>query len=389
MKQFSRIIGIYALMLLLNNCTQSNAKVDIQTLDYDRIINSANKYLNEDPVTVTSFICERSMGGKNDFYSEGDYWWPNPDDPEGPYIRRDGNTNPDNFIAHRKAMRNLSVWVPSLVAAYKLTGNEKYADRALVHLVAWFINKETMMNPNLLFAQAIKGRVSGRGIGIIDTIHLIEVAKAIQTLKESGYLNDYNFNNLVAWFNEYTNWLTTSSYGIDERDHGNNHSAWWVAQVAAFSQLTGNKENLAFCRKFYKEVILSSQMDTLGRFTDELTRTKPYSYSLFNLEAFSLICELLSNKEDNLWNYSTSDGKSVKLALEFMYPFVKDKTKWPYPPDIAHFDELPVRGSALLFGGLAYKIKQYIELWKTLEPDPTDEELIRTFVIRQPLLWVN
>ena len=97
------------------------------------------------PVPITNSICERSAGGIHDFYSEGDYWWPNPDDPDGPYIRRDGKTNPENFTAHRKAMRNLNQWVSALVAAYKVSGEEKYAAHALKHLNAFFLDPETLM----------------------------------------------------------------------------------------------------------------------------------------------------------------------------------------------------------------------------------------------------
>lgn len=381
-------ILIFVFFMSLGSC-KSDVSIDIKKIDSERIIAAANEYLKMKPVTVTAYFCERSEGGLHDFYSEGDYWWPNPENPDGPYIRKDGITNPNNFVAHRVAMRNMSVWVPALVAAYELTGELKYADWALKHLKAWFVDERTMMNPSLLYAQAIKGRVSGRGIGIIDTIHLIEVTKSIQRLLTSGYLSSSDFHALTHWFDAYSIWLTMHPYGIAERDHGNNHSAWWVAQVAAFSDLTGNLKNLDFCRSFFKETILPEQMDKDGRFEDELTRTKPYSYSLFNLEAFALIAELLSTEDDDLWNFETPDGKCVRKGLEFMYPFIKDKSKWTYPPDIAYFDELPVRGSALLFGGLAYEQQEYLDLWASLEADSDKQEIIRTFVIRQPLLWVD
>jgi len=42
----------------------------------------------------------------------------------------------------------------------------------------------------------------------------------------------------------------------------------------------------------------------------------------------------------------------------------------------------------LLFSGIACHERKYIDLWKTLDPDPTDKEIIRNYPIRQPLLWV-
>jgi len=41
------------------------------------------------------------------------------------------------------------------------------------------------MNPTLEFAQAIDGRTTGQGTGIIDTVHLFEVARASATLEKS------------------------------------------------------------------------------------------------------------------------------------------------------------------------------------------------------------
>ena len=54
-----------------------------------------------------------------------------------------------------------------------------------------------------------------------------------------------------------------------------------------------------------------------------------------------------------------------------------------------YFDDLPVRQPSLLFGGLAYNNNAWIDLWKTLNPDPTVPEIIRNFPIRQPVLWVS
>jgi hypothetical protein len=54
-----------------------------------------------------------------------------------------------------------------------------------------------------------------------------------------------------------------------------------------------------------------------------------------------------------------------------------------------YFDEWPVRHPARLFAGRALNEPSYIALWKTLNPDPSVEEVIRNFFIRQPVLWVS
>ncbi|MEO0734725.1 MAG: alginate lyase family protein, partial [Bacteroidota bacterium] len=144
----------------------------------------ADAFLDRSPTPITANVSNRSAGGPRDFYSEGDYWWPDPGHPDSPYVRRDGETNPDNFVAHRRAMIDLAKAVTALVAAYAETDDDRYAAKALEYLNVWFVDPATSMTPHLLYAQAIKGRVTGRGIGIIDTIHLIEITKAIQVLRD-------------------------------------------------------------------------------------------------------------------------------------------------------------------------------------------------------------
>ena len=399
MKDFKRLFkirinsGVIFLFIVslavFTSCAEKALSINVAKFDRERIIEAAERYLNEEPVTVTAAQCERSMGGLHDFYSEGDYWWPDPENPGGPYIRRDGQTNPENFVAHRKAMRNMSIWVPTLVAAYKITGDEKYAEQAIKHLKAWFSNEETMMNPSLLYSQAIMGRVTGRGIGIIDTLHLTEVAKAIQVLSELGYLSGDDLTGIKNWFVAYLDWMTTHDFGIAERDNGNNHSTCWTVQVGAFANLVGDDAQLAFCRDFYKNTLLPGQMAKDGSFPRELGRTKPYGYSLFNLEAMAMVCEILSVPEDNLWTYETDDSLSIGLGLAYMYPYMVDKSIWPLEPDVMYYDAWPLRHPFLLFGGLELDEPAYIELWKTLDPDPKVEEVIRNFWIRQPVLWVD
>jgi hypothetical protein len=281
----------------------------------------------------------------------------------------------------------LSVQVPALVAAWKLTKDERYAKHAVKHLRAWFIDDATRMNPNLQFGQAIHGRVTGRGIGIIDTIHLVEVAQSINVLKDSRSLNTTDLGGVINWFTEYLTWLTTSKNGIEEREAKNNHGTCWVMQVAAFAQLVGNQELIDYCRNRFKTVLVPNQIAVNGSFPEELRRTKPYGYSLFNLDAMATICELLSSEADDLWRFSTIDGRGMAVALTYMYPYIRDKSRWPLKPDVMYFSDWPMRHAALLFGGRALKRTEYLELWKGLPADSRVDEVIRNFFIRQPALW--
>lgn len=380
------ILSLIALLLAFNNLP---AQINVNDIDREWVIPAADKFLNEKPSTITDYSSPRSAGGKHDFFSEGDYWWPDSTNPSGPYIQKDGMTNPENFVMHRKVLMRLSIQVADLIAAYKITGDKKYALKAIEHLRAWFVNEETKMNPSLLYAQAIKGKFTGRGTGLIDTIHLIEVAQSIMILERSGVISASDLTAIKKWFADYLEWLTTHKYGLDEMSAKNNHGTCWVMQVAAFARLTENEDKMEFCRKRFKEVLLPVQMANDGSFPLEIKRTKPYNYSIFNLDAMSTICEILSTEKDNLWNFTLPDGRNMKKGMEFMYPFLIDKSKWPFAKDVMHFDDFPVRQPSLLFCGIAYNEPKFIELWKKLNGHPDNEEVIRNYPVRQPILWIN
>jgi hypothetical protein len=354
-----------------------------------RVLRLAEVYKNLDPITVSASFSPRSAGGKNDFYSEGDYWWPNPDDPDGPYIRRDGLTNPDNFTAHREAMIRFSQISGALGSAYLVSGKEEYGNALIPHLRAWFIEPDTRMNPNLLYGQAIKGVLTGRGIGIIDTIHLMEVAKAVQAIASAESLNSGDLIQIKAWFSDYLNWIFTHPYGIAERDNGNNHSVSWAMQAAVFAELVGNDEVLTYCREMYKTQLLPDQMAADGSFPLELARTKPYGYSLFTLDAMTTICQVLSTPEENLFEFKSANGRSIGLGISFLSSYVKDKSTWSFPKDVMYWEEWPVRHPFLLFGGMALDEKEYLNLWASLDGDFDNPEVVRNMPVRFPLLWVE
>ncbi|HZS52938.1 MAG TPA: alginate lyase family protein [Bryobacteraceae bacterium] len=362
---------------------------DLASIERPRVLKLANKFLYEPPITITASHSPRSAGGIHDYFSEGDYWWPDPKNPSGPYIQRDGETNPDNFVAHRQALMRLSVQCPALCAAWVLSKERKYADHAVDHLRAWFIDPATVMNPNLQFAQAIHGRTTGRGTGIIDTLQLIDVVRGAAAIEFSGALSNTEQRALRKWFADYLLWMTTSKNGIEERDAKNNHGTCWCVQAAVFAGYTRNPEIENYCRNRFKTVLIPNQMASDGSFPQELRRTKPYSYSLFNLEAMAGICQTLSTSNDNLWTFTLPDGRCMAKAEAFMFPYIADKTKWPYPPDVMYFDQWPLREQSLLFAGLALNKPEYLDLWRTLNEDPTVEEAIRNYPIRQPVLWMN
>ena len=353
------------------------------------ILIKANEDLKSKPITVTSYQSERSAGGVHDFFSEADYWWPDASNPTGPYIQKDGQTNPANFSEHRLAMIRFSQMVGNLTSAYLLTNDNKYAFKAIQHCKAWFVDTATKMNPSLLYAQAIKGKVTGRGVGIIDMIQMMEVAQSVMVLEKQHAIKAADFIEIKKWFQQYLQWVTTHPYGIDEREAKNNHGTCWTMQVAVFAKLVNDTSLLNYCDNRFKTLLLPSQMDMNGSFPLELKRTKPYGYSLFNLDAMYTLAHVLSTKENNLWEYKTSNGLSLKKGIEFLYPFVADKNSWTLPKDIMYWENWPIAHPFLLFGYAAYGNQDWLTTWSNLEHFPTTAEVIRNLPIRNPILWIN
>lgn len=384
------LCAVISLLLASAGFLAAAPAVDVAAIDHDRIVEAADAALNLEPVTITTFRAKLSEGGPNDFYSNGDYWWPNPSTTNGlPYIQRDGQTNPENFNKHRECIWQLRNAVAALGAAYKITGDERYVKKAVELLRVFFLDPATRMNPNLKYAQAIPGVTPGRGIGIIDTLHLVEIPLAIEAMENSPAFPPEVLAGLKRWFAAYVVWMTTSKNGHDEANATNNHAVAFWLQVAVFSQFMGNEKQLAECRRQFKEVFVAKQMAADGSFPRELGRTKPYGYSIFQLDNMATLCQVLSTPGDNLWNFTLPDGRGIRKAVAYLYPYLDDKSKWPKKPDVQAWDGWPARQPSLLFAGLAFDEDKYLDLWKKLPADPTDEEVRRNIAITQPVLWLN
>jgi hypothetical protein len=381
---------------------------DLAVYEKPRIEHVAAAALGAAPRSVTSALNPRSAGGRHDFSSEGDYWWPDPKNPAAPYLQRDGLSNPDNFVAHRQLMMDMARDVGALAAAWKVTREERYAAAAVKHLRAWFVQPDTRMSPHLLYAQAIKGRSTGRSIGVIDTLHLAEVALAVEALRGSAALTPETDAALTGWFRDYLQWMRTHPYGVDESKALNNHGTCWTLQAACFARLTRDEAVLAECRRRLKEEHLPGQMGPDGSFPQELRRTKPYGYAIFNLDVMTACAVVLSTPQEKLMNWALPDGRSLAKGVAWLAPYLADKGAWlkqvkrynltatglvatdePVQPDVMYWDEWPVRQPCLLFGALATGNAEWLATWQRLEPDPQVEEVRRNFPIREPVLWVD
>jgi Alginate lyase len=378
-------------LLLPQIQTQPTSHLNVAAIDHDRILKAAAQHLAESPTPITTLPCPRSPGTPHDFYSEAEDFWPDPANPTGPFIQRADSPNPDAFTAHRDALLNLCICVPSLTAAFVITNDPRYVQQAVAHLRAWFLDPATRMTPSILYAQTIRPAKAGRPEGLIEAVHLAEVVQCLSFLYSSEAFTESDHTALLKWFADYFAWLNTSRLAGLARDTKSHHGTSWLLQAAAIASLTQTTDDapLTTLRHQYRSSTIRAQILADGTFPHELTTPNPYRNTLFNLDMFAGVCVLLSTRFESVWDYELQDGPGMRTVIARLYPYILDRGKWPYRADSAHFNDLPIRPPALLFAARAYDRPEYAALWQTLNPDPTIPELQRTFPIRQPILWVT
>ncbi len=296
-----------------------------------RLRKEADKAMLEGPFTVTSKQRVPPSGDKHDYLTLAPYWWPDPAKPDGlPYIRRDGEVNPesrrDTDNVTLNAMANA---VETLSLAYYFTGEEKYAGRAALLLRTWFIAKDTKMNPNYEYAQAVMGRNNGRGAGLIDSRKFIQVVDSVGLLSDSKAWTKQDQQGVQDWFRAFVKWLQTSANGKDEASARNNHGSWFAADLAAFSLFIGD-ESLTRQTVEAVKARIAWQIEPDGQQPLELDRTRGMSYSLFNLNALLTVASIAEKVGVDLWSYRTKDGRSIRKALENLAPFALGEKEWTH-----------------------------------------------------------
>jgi hypothetical protein len=291
---------------------------------------AAEERMSWGPWSPTFFPALAASKDPHDYYSEAPYYWPDPANPEGPYIRRDGYHNPHRFLGIWQGLRDLSQAVIFLTNAGYYLGEKAYLDRANLLVRTWFVEEQTRMNPHMNYGEAIKGICEGRNAGIIAVRQIDRIVHAVTFLEEFPEYQD-TVQSMKVWCAKFLAWLTTSEIGLSEKKANNNHGLWWAAHVATLAAFVGNEEQFQMALDRYRQVIIPEQIAEDGSLPKELARSRSLYYSLYNFQAHIMLCELAYHRGIDLWHYQSPEGRGFELAVRFLMPYLDNPFEWKHP----------------------------------------------------------
>lgn len=344
----SKRIAFYLLLLCLCSSTvraqwiwdkaqlkqiKGQLKKDAYAPAYAKLLMEAEAELNKKPYSVTYKAGVAPSGDKHDYVSLSRYWWPNPETPDRlPYIYKDGQSNPELNQYDRNTLGNMAKSVSTLSLAYYYSGQEKYAQKAVEMLRAWFLDEATRMNPHLEYAQFIPGRndSKGRPEGLIDSYSYVEMLNSVPLLSGSKAYTRADEQGLQAWFKALAAWFIRSEQGVKEDAAKNNHATSYDSQLIHFYLFAGDGAAAKAVIARFPERRMFKQLEPDGTQPNELWRTLGYHYSLYNLAHMLDVGAVAKHLGSPLLSLE-QDGRSYFKAVDYLVSFLgKPLRAWPH-----------------------------------------------------------
>ena len=292
----------------------------------------AKKALKAENFSIVNKDGTPPSGDKHDYMSQAPYYWKNPNTASGfPYVRRDGERNPEiSKYPDHATLDNMVDAVQTLALAYYFSNDEAYAAKAAQLLRVYFLDAATKMNPNMQYAQAVPGESTGRIYGVLESRGLTRVVDSIGLLQNSKSWTKADQQGIENWFSSFLKWLTESKNGRGEGETVNNHGTLYDVQIVSYALFLGKNDLAKKILETAKQKRIAKQIEPDGRQPHELERTKSWNYSTMNLEGLMWLAKLGESVGVDLWNYQTPDGRGIRRAIDYLYPFAIGEKKWEY-----------------------------------------------------------
>lgn len=326
--------NIWGKSTLQNIKREINKKSPVYMPAYHALQDFCDAEIERAPYSVMDKKLTPPSGSKHDYVSMGRYWWPDPTKADGlPYIRKDGQSNPELKQLDRERMGSMMDAVVRLALMYYYSDEEKYAQKAIHLLRVWFLNEDTKMNPNMEFGQYVPGHNNnkGRAEGVLDTYGMVKMLSGVTYLQSSPAMTDTDWKGLQKWFNDYLDWMLTSEQGISEGRAVNNHAIAYDLQVVAFAQFTGRDK---IAQKVIDEFLskrVFKQVKEDGSQPKELARQTGFGYSNYNIEHMLEMCMLAGEVGKQMFVENNGGKCSIDGSIEYMSQYLgKPQSEYPY-----------------------------------------------------------
>ena len=335
---------LFSLILLLTFLTTGTAQTvtyiwDLHELDslrqqpssraFRSYVQKADKTITSGVVAITDKATSRS-GDKHNYESLSIYWWPDPAKPDGPYVARDGEFNPEYELYDYPRLLQLVNNLSTTSKAFYLTQQAKYYDYICRQLDTWFIDAATRMSPHFEYSQFIPGRNEGRGNpqGMIDAYNFNSVLECIRLTDNVRPLGKKRMKALRQWFKDFANWMENSNYGQTASQFKNSQAVAYDVTLYNIFIFTGNKAERRKLRQEFPSKRVATQIESDGSMPQELKRTKAFSYSISCLHHFIDFLALV--KADSQAMDSVSIQK-ISSCIDFLSHFVGHRELFTYP----------------------------------------------------------
>ncbi len=298
------------------------------------LVRAADMLLSQEPISILAQRQSAPSGDVHDYYSMARYWWPNLETADGlPYIRKDGIVNPATKGLGREALSNFKKQVEILSLAYFYTGEEVYASKCADCLRAWYITPQTRMNPNMSYSQVVLGRNNnkGRHEGVLDSYSMLFIPNVVSIMKKSPSWTEADTDSLRSWFRQYVDWLTRTPQAIEEDQCRNNHGTAYHVQLMVYAAFAGCDSLADVYRHSFTERRLIPQIRADGSQPEELSRTRGFGYSVYNLTHIIDYVGACYAAGYPVLEQDTTARTRIVAALDFLTPFLgKPVESWPY-----------------------------------------------------------
>ncbi len=326
-------------LVFFNQSHLSRVKTAIDAKDpfflerYVELLAESDRLLAKAPDPVVNKTVIPPSRDKHDYVSYAPYRWLDETKKDGlPWKAIDGVTNP---IARGKdtdytRLVDFSESLEKLSFAWYFSGEAKYADKGIELLRVWFIDPETRVNPNLNYTQGVPGVADGRPAGILEWARISKVVTAVQLFEEGGVLPHDIQTGIRDWMEIYLEWLLNDKLGKEADLLPQNHANCYNYQVVGLMLYLGRNDDAKARVEAAKTSRIAAQITPDGGQPLELGRTKSIHYSTMNLWSLANLTFMGRKLGVDLWDFETTDGRSLPKAYAFLMPFAQGVENWPY-----------------------------------------------------------